>query len=38
MAGQIAALVKKVQPAREIIEEMFGEAEQLLTGASKWVK
>lgn len=38
MAGQIAALVKKEQPAAEIIREMFGEAETLLKGAGKWVR
>lgn len=30
MAGQIAGMVHKVQPAKEIIEEMFTQAEQLL--------
>jgi enoyl-[acyl-carrier protein] reductase II len=38
LAGQIAALVRKEQPAAEIIREIFGEAEQILNGASKWVK
>lgn len=38
LAGQIAGMVKKEQPAKEIIEEMFTEAEQVLGGASKWVK
>lgn len=38
MSGQIAALVKKEQPAREIIVEMFSEAEALLKGADKWVR
>lgn len=38
LAGQIAGLVKKEQPAREIIEEMMTEAEALLTGATKWVR
>ncbi len=38
MSGQIAALVKKEQPAREIIVEMFNEAEQLLNRASQWVR
>jgi putative enoyl-(acyl-carrier-protein) reductase II len=38
MAGQIAALVKKEQPAAEIIREMFGEAEAILGGATKWVR
>ena len=31
-------MIKKEQPAKEIIEEMFTEAEQVLGGASKWVK
>ncbi len=38
MAGQIAGLVKTEQTAKEIIGEMFSEAELLLSGASKWVK
>ncbi|MGX8700768.1 enoyl-[acyl-carrier-protein] reductase FabK [Caproiciproducens sp.] len=38
MAGQIAALVDKEQPAAEIIREMFGEAEAVLGGAGRWVK
>lgn len=29
MSGQVAALVKKIQPAKEIIDEMFAEAEKL---------
>lgn len=29
MSGQVAALVKKIQPAKEIIDEMFSEAEKL---------
>ena len=37
MAGQIAALVKKEQPAVEIIQEMFAEAEKLLAEAPKWL-
>ena len=37
MAGQIAALVKKEQPAAEIIQEMFAEAEKLLAEAPKWL-
>ena len=32
MAGQIAGLVKKEQPAKEIIEEMFEEAEKCIKG------
>lgn len=34
MAGQICALVKKEQPAAEIIEELITEAEQLLKGGA----
>jgi enoyl-[acyl-carrier protein] reductase II len=38
MAGQIAALVNKEQPAAEIIKEMFSQAETILNGAGKWIK
>jgi len=38
MAGQIAAIVRKEQPAAEIIREIFGEAETVLGGAGRWVK
>ena len=38
LAGQIAGMVKKEQPAKEIIEEIFAETEQVLGGANKWVK
>ncbi|MEE0775814.1 MAG: enoyl-[acyl-carrier-protein] reductase FabK [Bacillota bacterium] len=38
LAGQIAAMVKKEQPAAEIIREIFEEAETVLNGAAKWVK
>lgn len=38
LAGQISALVKKEQPAAEIITELFAEAEEVLKGAGKWVK
>lgn len=38
LAGQVAAMVKKEQPAREMIEEMFSQAEEVLNGATKWVK
>lgn len=37
-AGQVAAMVRKEQPAKEIIEEMFTQAEEVLGGATKWVK
>ena len=38
MAGQIAGMVKKEQPAAEIVQEIAAEAEALLKGAAKWVK
>lgn len=38
MSGQIAAMVKKEQPAAEIITELFAEAEEVLRGGMKWVK
>ena len=38
LAGQIAAMVKKEQPAKEIIQEMFEQANEVLKGAAKWVK
>lgn len=38
LSGQIAAIVKKEQPAAEIIEEIMKEVEPVLMGASKWVK
>lgn len=38
LAGQIAAMVKKEQPAAEIIKEVMEEAEPILLRASQWVK
>ena len=38
LAGQIAGMVNKEQPAAEIITEIFTQAEEVLKGASKWVK
>ena len=38
LAGQIAAMVKKEQPAAEKIKEVMEQAEPVLLGASKWVK
>ncbi len=38
LAGQVAGMVKKEQTSREIIEEMFTQAEKVLNGATKWVK
>ena len=38
LAGQISGMVKKEQPAAEIIKEIFDEAEELLGGAAKWVR
>ena len=37
LAGQIAGLVHKQQPAAQIIEEMFSEAERILASAGKWL-
>ena len=38
LAGQVAAMVKKEQTAREMIVEMFAQAEEVLNGSTKWVK
>ena len=38
LAGQIAGLVKKKQPAAEMIKEIFDEAEAILRGADRWLK
>lgn len=38
LAGQIAAMVKREQPAAEIVKEIMNEAEPILKGASKWVE
>jgi len=38
LAGQIAAMVNREQPAAEIIKEVMDEAESILMGASSWVK
>ena len=38
LAGQIAAMVKKEQPAAEIVKEIMDEAELILKGASSWVE
>ena len=38
MAGQISGMVKKQQPAAEILKEIAAEAELLLKGGAKWVK
>lgn len=37
MAGQSAGMVTREQSCREIIEEMFAQADQVLRGAAKWV-
>lgn len=36
LAGQVAGMVNREQPAGEMIREMFAQAETLLKGASKW--
>lgn len=38
LSGQIAAMVKKEQPAAEIVKEVMEEAEPILMRASQWVK
>jgi len=38
LSGQIAAMVKKEQPAAEIIREAMAETELVLKGSGKWVK
>ena len=38
LSGQIAAMVKKEQPAAEILKEVMEEAEPILLRASQWVK
>ena len=38
LAGQVAAMVKKEQPAAEMIREMFAEAETVLKGAGRFVR
>ena len=38
MAGQICSVVKKEQPAAEIIEELFSGADRVLKEAAAWVK
>lgn len=38
LAGQVSGMVKKEQPAAEILKEIVAEAELLLKGGAKWVK
>ena len=38
LSGQIAAMVRRPQPAAEIIREVIEEAEVILKGADKWLK
>ena len=38
LAGQAAALVKKTEPAADIVRSVVEEAEPILRGAAKWVK
>lgn len=38
LAGQVAGMVTKEQNAKDIITEIFVEAETILNGAKKWVK
>ena len=38
LAGQVAGMVNKEQPAAEIVKEIMDEAEPILRGALSWVK
>ncbi len=38
LAGQVAGMIHREQPAAEIIREMFAQAEPLLKGAYQWVR
>ena len=38
LAGQIAGMVNREQPAADIIQEIFAEAEKVLAGAGRWVR
>lgn len=38
LSGQIAAMVRRVQPAADIVKEVIEEAEPILMRASSWVK
>ena len=38
LSGQVAAMVKKIQPAAEIVRDVIEGAEPILKGATKWVR
>ena len=38
LCGQCAAMVKKMEPAAQIIQDLMEGADQVLKGAGKWVK
>lgn len=38
LAGQVAGMITKEQPAAEMIREIFEETEKVLGGAAKWVR
>ena len=38
LSGQIAAMVKQIQPAADIIRDVMEGAEEVLKGAGKWVR
>ncbi len=38
LSGQIAAMVKEIQPAADIIRDVMEGAEEVLKGAEKWVR
>ncbi len=38
LAGQVASMVTKEEPCKDIIEDLFVNAEKVLGGANKWVR
>lgn len=38
LSGQIAAMVKEIQPAADIVRDVIEGAEPILKGATQWVR
>ena len=38
MAGQVAGMVTKEEPAAAIVEDLMSGAEQVLKGAGQWIR
>lgn len=38
LAGQVAGMITKIEPAAEIVKDVMTEAEKILSGGCKWVK